>query len=110
MAEQAFVGALRLDVQHLGVGLILNFSGCNQDGGQQRPSREATIRLPDALVVHMFDGVLQPGDQMVTGKLHDSAVWSFVWHETGAPTAAVDQARKAGIQTAQMPGHTEVPG
>ena len=58
--------------------------------------------MPDALAVHMFNGFLQPGDQMVTGKLHDPGVWSFVWHETGAPKAAVDQARIAAMQNVEV--------
>ncbi|KAK9820876.1 hypothetical protein WJX74_000412 [Apatococcus lobatus] len=62
---------------------------------------EVSIRLPDALVVHMFNGFLQPGDQMVAGKLHDGGVCSFVWHEIGAPKAAIDHARTAAVQGEQ---------
>ncbi len=61
----------------------------------QGPPTEVSIRMPEALDVHVFNGHLQPGDQMVTGQLHSSQAATFVWHETSAARAAISGAHAA---------------
>ena len=53
---------------------------------------QVSIRLPDALDAHMFNGMLQPGDQIVTSRFQGNRAAFFVWHDTSTATTAIDKA------------------